>query len=918
MRASFQIVLLPRLRSRLRPRDVLRPSLRRQVVQGLSPPRLSGLPGGQTHFTSGAVSGSREPLLPVLPPLLRGRVSRGSLRRQAVPLSNRQEMPRLTENVRDQVQTGTTGRTPTQVRVGSVPHLRPMRGFGRAPMLHPTPRPRRPRRLAQDQTSPRRDRGMRAVVGEPDGDGYVEIEREPPLLVFADYEAITDAEGVQTAILIGYETTESDDTVLLYGQDCTTRFIEAMDELAVDGEGYDRHAIVLFHNLKGYGGIFLLQHLYRVHREVTDQITVGTKILCLTSDRLTFKDSLCFLPFPLSAFPATFSLTELHKGFFPHLFNTLDNQDYQGPMPDARFYDPDGMSAKKKADFERWYAEQVRDDVVLHLRRLVKQSVVRIKNRDARRRRVTSAPRHGALLRVGRQAAQGGLPNIPSGVRGQGRVQLLRQVRHHRLGLQPFLAEKTLARPHHRVRTLSRLEGSKVQSLRQSPAMVGVARASSSRRHAFHVDRDPPDRPHPTGPQRRRATPSGDVPRGRVPPAPHPLRVRLGLRGQDRHRAPNILGFPRLGGTLATSDHLFRRMHQRRPRLHHEADPARGEQINYLDVTSLYPWVNKKQTYPVGPPEILTDPGHTDIAQYFGLAQVDILPPFELYHPVPPYRHGGKLTFPLCAKCVETEMSKPLLEKSRTCTHPLDERILRGTWCTTELVNASEKGYTITKIHEVWTFPESQRRTGLFAEYVNTWLNIKQESAGYPSWAHTPDQKQQYVRGDHQCEGIDLDPQHIVKNAGQKATAKLMLNSFWGKFGENLCKPTTQVVTTPAHLLHLVSNPTYHSHTVRIRNPVTLEVVYLDPRDNKADNGHVSFFVAAFTTCHARLKLCDYLDHLKEQDLYFDTDSVIFSHLPGQLDILTGDFLGEMKDELEGDDYIVDFSSRAPRIMGPT
>ena len=69
--------------------------------------------------------------------------------------------------------------------------------------------------------------GMRAVVGEPDDDGYVEVEREPPLLVFADYEAITDAEGVQTAIRIGYETAESEDTVLLYCQDSTVRFIEA-------------------------------------------------------------------------------------------------------------------------------------------------------------------------------------------------------------------------------------------------------------------------------------------------------------------------------------------------------------------------------------------------------------------------------------------------------------------------------------------------------------------------------------------------------------------------------------------------------------------------------------------------------------------------------------------------------------------
>ena len=35
-------------------------------------------------------------------------------------------------------------------------------------------------------------------------------------------------------------------------------------------------------------------------------------------------------------------------------------------------------------------------------------------------------------------------------------------------------------------------------------------------------------------------------------------------------------------------------------------------------------------------------------------------------------------------------------------------------------------------------------------------------------------------------EGIALEPSLIQKNPGRKATAKLMLNSFWGKFGENL------------------------------------------------------------------------------------------------------------------------------------
>ena len=98
------------------------------------------------------------------------------------------------------------------------------------------------------------------VMEEENDDGYVVIEREPPLLVFADYESVTDRDGVQTPILLGYETNESDECHLLYGPDCTADFFRAMEDLAVDSEGVDRNVIIFFHNLKGYDGMFLLKH----------------------------------------------------------------------------------------------------------------------------------------------------------------------------------------------------------------------------------------------------------------------------------------------------------------------------------------------------------------------------------------------------------------------------------------------------------------------------------------------------------------------------------------------------------------------------------------------------------------------------------------------------------------------------------
>ena len=86
------------------------------------------------------------------------------------------------------------------------------------------------------------------------------------------------------------------------------------------------------------------------------------------------------------------------------------------------------------------------------------------------------------------------------------------------------------------------------------------------------------------------------------------------------------------------------------------------KEIGYFDYTSLYPYVNKNAKYPLGHPDMIFQPGHTEIAQYFGIAQCTVLPPHNLYHPVLPLRQNNKLTFPLCRTCVEEEMNKPTLE----------------------------------------------------------------------------------------------------------------------------------------------------------------------------------------------------------------------------------------------------------------
>ena len=95
-----------------------------------------------------------------------------------------------------------------------------------------------------------------------------------------------------------------------------------------------------------------------------------------------------------------------------------------------------------------------------------------------------------------------------------------------------------------------------------------------------------------------------------------------------------------------------------------------------------------------------------------------VLLPRALYHPVLPYRTQGKLMFPLCRTCADNLQQEP-------CHHSDAERTLHGTWVTLELEKALEKGYKLVRIDEVWHFPV--HTDGLFKDYIDTFLKIKQE-----------------------------------------------------------------------------------------------------------------------------------------------------------------------------------------------
>ena len=78
------------------------------------------------------------------------------------------------------------------------------------------------------------------------------------------------------------------------------------------------------------------------------------------------------------------------------------------------------------------------------------------------------------------------------------------------------------------------------------------------------------------------------------------------------------------------------------------------------------------------------------------------------------------------------------------CLHFSDaERAISGTWVLDELRLALTKGYKVLEIHEVYEYAVTQYDTtsgevGLFVDYIYTFLKLKAEANGYPSWVRTP------------------------------------------------------------------------------------------------------------------------------------------------------------------------------------
>lgn len=622
----------------------------------------------------------------------------------------------------------------------------------------------------------------------------------------------------------------------------------------------------------------------------------------LKKEDVKFMDSVKFIPMALRKFPETFGIEELAKGYFPYTFLTPDTLRYLGPMPDVKYFCFDNLSVKLKKEALVWYEEHKNDEIDLYeeMMKYCESDVLLLREGVKRYRDL--------FLRV----TEGEVDPFTSGMTIAGVCKKIYERFHlppKSIAALPLPANDEL----YALEWCHYIENTEHIALEESKD-PHVTAEYEDRIFIYHPCLD-----HGHHKCYRRF-------------GMHPSKMVMfkdlwntyvkELHAKYENRGLSVVSvwgceweLMRVGKTFD----IRRPMQMRDGFYGGRTEPTKlyykcqgDEKIRYVDYTSLYPAVQygvfrgltsetykdkRIVEYPVGHPvyiskqypDVIKDFGFGRIQQYFGFVHCRVQPPEGLYHPVLPDRRmkNGK-----CEKLV------------------FDLKEKEGMWTTVELEKAWEKGYTLLEVYEIIHFPE--RRSDLFRDYVKTFLKIKQEAGGWSKYGcSTEAEKDEYVERYKEEMGIEMEKHRVEHNPGLYYIAKLCLNSLWGKYGQRDMFSTTKDTFTSDQFDAIMENDENQILTVLLHENDARTVKYKKKCAFSSAPASTNIAIAAFTTAYARLRLYEALELLGDAVLYMDTDSVIFVDR-GQ-DVVLGDYLGDLTDELDAGDWITEFVSTGPK-----
>ena len=372
------------------------------------------------------------------------------------------------------------------------------------------------------------------------------------------------------------------------------------------------------------------------------------------------------------------------------------------------------------------------------------------------------------------------------------------------------------------------------------------------------------------------------------------------------------------------------------------------EHIGYFDVTSLYPAVLVHNYYPLAEPHTY---GNTkDIRgaiNYFlsgstpkgrlSVWKCSVRPPKKhLRFPVLP-SHADAALLQHLSDPDEINQMKSNITSKKLLFHLLPQT---GVWTNVELKDALAVGYRIKHIKRIMYWEPTETSATLWRDYMLYFLKKKTLANGSIKILNDFNRNQgrtdltwhDYIEAYNAyykkyCHGVIPDDlllsitDHVEEKRSKAdyATAKLFLNSLWGRFSMRNDYYSYKALNMgrkedAIEFIQAMEDLTLDTR-YEMLNGVTAEIQTrkADPLLRPLpDNTNVA--IGVFTTSYARHHLLKSMRLLGKDVLYHDTDSIIFVYKKFQdIPLQLGDFLGQWTNELPQDDYITRFYSAGPK-----
>lgn len=358
-----------------------------------------------------------------------------------------------------------------------------------------------------------------------------------------------------------------------------------------------------------------------------------------------------------------------------------------------------------------------------------------------------------------------------------------------------------------------------------------------------------------------------------------------------------------------------------------EQDLADGKLIVYIDVVSLYPGEQLLNDYPVGTPTIYVHdrdfypcymhraPAGGNVWRHSCQCDIESRKQYqdERIHVVESYYQRTAqdiLNDPEFFGVVCVSLTPP-----RTNFHPTlvqyDERlnksvaslekIDKGVFTSVELVEALKDGYRLDKIHR---YDKYKRKPGLWNDFIKQLYIDKMANAGStPPREEWDDLIEEYETKFKMGGMLKASLEKgWGKNPAKKQTAKICINSGWGKHCQRPNMPEVAYTASDdlESLMKLDKNfseGTYNLLAWDYLGGSTRTVFEHNGTTGRIDL-HGSYLPAAiFVPAYGRLKLMSELRKLGDRVLMHDTDSIIYVYDPKMYNTPESTMLGEWERE---------------------